>query len=116
MCLIIFTCLVSEFTAFQQQDSPIQLISIRKSVGAPRPFIGRQAKTNTVKHTEEDPLNTKITIIEKFPQITTPIPWKYVNKRKSKFHPATGAYPVYYALAKVNGNFKGNRIWLLPSQ
>lgn len=101
-------------SAFQSQDSPIQHISIRPAHGARAIGINRHAKTTDDYDKLNIQDNSKITVIHK--SIDTPkIPWKYVNKRKPKFHPAIGAYPVYYAIARANGSFQGNRIRTLKS-
>lgn len=114
---MIVSCLTVELIAFQQPDSPIQHISIRPPIQQVRPHSGRRAKTSPLNSsTENDFAHTRITVIQAVPlQTSTPIPMppRYVNKRKAKFHPAPGAYPIYYAIARANGSFKGNRIWSL---
>lgn len=109
---IILAAIALELSAFQQPDSSIQQISIRPPYGARVIGANRRAKTTDPIEKANIRDDSRITVIQKFAE-TTPVPWKYVNKRKSKFHPASGAYPVYYATARANGSFKGNRIWLL---
>lgn len=119
-CLAIVSCFAVELIAFQESDSPVQHISIRPAIRV-RPPGTRRAKTRPLNDSIADvPDNTKITIILKEPKpisTSAPIvmPPRYVNKRKAKFHPAPGAYPIYYAIARANGSFKGNRIWSLSS-
>lgn len=120
MCLTVFICLSTDADSFQFRDTPIQQIYIRPPNGV-RASGGRRGKSNGLLPSEKikDSFDTKIIVIQAQPALSTPLPEKprmSINKRKAKFHVASGAYPVYYAIARSNGSFKGNPIWLLTSQ
>lgn len=103
------------------ENSPIQIISIRPSSGArmlPIRRDGRHNKNinnNIQRERDERPSSPiiKIVQIQRNPKQT-----KYQrqfqlgldNGHGLPLHIAPGAYPVYYAIARVNGLFKGNEI------
>lgn len=115
VCVVVLVMAAMELQAYQQSDSVVQHIFIRPTANAQIIGAHRRAKTTDASYGAVIRDDSKITVIQKADD-ATPIPWKYVNKRKSKFHPATGAYPVYYAIARTNGSFQGKRIRVLKPE
>lgn len=110
------------------ENSPIQIISIRPSTGARMLPIRRDGRynkniNNNIQRERDGPTTTTTTAmmspIIKIVQIQRkPKQTKYQrqfqlgldNGHSLPLHIAPGAYPVYYAIARANGLFKGNEI------
>lgn len=106
----------------RSENSPIQLISIRPSTDARMLHMRRDGRYNKnisnnmqQRARNDGPMSPiiKIVQIQRKPKQT-----KYQrqfqlgldNGHGLPLHIAPGAYPVYYALATVNGRFKGDEI------
>lgn len=113
--------LIASAYPYQYADTPIQKISIRPATDA-RPIpLDRSAKTAKV-NAVNDSKELNIVVIEKKPKLMTKIPRRVVmmmtdmGKRRAKFNPADGAYPVYYAIARANGSFRNHPIRTITSE
>lgn len=113
VCLVSLAwCFVVSFTmAYQVTDTPIQRISILPPIGARAIISGRIAKQREQPHGQSMQMdNPEIIKISKSPQVALEMSGRSENRRNPRFNVADGAYPVYYALAKANGSFRGNSI------
>ncbi|KAJ6636743.1 hypothetical protein Bhyg_15337 [Pseudolycoriella hygida] len=118
--LFVITVIASSTMASYQsnENSPIQIISIQPSTGARMLPIRRDGRYHKNINAQRDrdgrtsPI-IKIVQIQRKPKQT-----KYQrqfqlgldNGHGLPLHIAPGAYPVYYGIARVNGQFKGDGI------
>lgn len=100
-------------------NSPIQLISIRPSARARMLPIHRDGRYNkNINRNFQRERDGRASPIIKIIQIQNAKPTKYQrqfqfgldNGHSVPLHIASGAYPVYYVIARANGHFKGDNI------
>lgn len=101
------------------ENSPIQIISIRPSTGARMLPVRRDGRYNkNINNNMQRERDGRMSPIIKIQQIRNSKQTKYQrqfqlgldNGHGTPLHIAPGAYPVYYAIARANGLFKGNEI------